>query len=74
LRYGSITTKLSIYALHKLAVISAGFSLEGYPSETTLGLHVVPPEDPFKLSDKIIQLHDNPKEREIMLKFCTIFL
>jgi glycosyltransferase involved in cell wall biosynthesis len=62
-RYGPITTKLSTYALHNLAVISAGFSLEGYPDDLAHGINLVPPEDPNALADKIIQLYKHPKER-----------
>jgi glycosyltransferase involved in cell wall biosynthesis len=63
LRYGPITTKLSTYAVYHLPIISAGFFLKGYPAKIIQGLYLVPPENPHALADKIIQLYNNPKER-----------
>jgi len=63
LRYGPVTTKLSTYAAYHLSVVTAGFSLEGYPDQLADGLHLVPPDDPRALADTIIWLHDNPEKR-----------
>jgi glycosyltransferase involved in cell wall biosynthesis len=73
LRYGPITTKLSTYAVYDLAVISAGLSLEGYPDELVQGINLVPPEDPYALADKIIELYNDPKERRQKAKILHNF-
>jgi glycosyltransferase involved in cell wall biosynthesis len=64
LRYGPITTKLSTYALHNLAVITAGTSLEGYPIELVQGLFLIPPENPHALANLLVHLYNHPDERE----------
>jgi glycosyltransferase involved in cell wall biosynthesis len=61
LRYGPVTTKLSTYALHKVAVITAGESLEGYPKDLSKGLFLVPPEDSEALKKQLIHFHSHPE-------------
>ncbi len=64
LRYGPTSTKLSTYGIYNLAVITAGYSMDGYPDELAQGLFVVPPEDPRQLADKLLWIHDHPEEKE----------
>jgi glycosyltransferase involved in cell wall biosynthesis len=64
LRYGPVTTKLSTYALHNLAVITAGESLKGYPIGLAQGLFLVPPENPHVLADLFIYLYKHPEKRK----------
>ena len=62
-RYGPLSTKFSTYAIYRLPIIAAGFSLEGYPDELEQGLSLVPPEDPHALADMILWLYNHPEER-----------
>ncbi|MBI4621320.1 MAG: glycosyltransferase [Desulfobacterales bacterium] len=62
-RYGPVTTKLSTYAYYKLPVITAGFSLQGYPDELIRALYLIPPGDTKALADMIIWLYRHPEER-----------
>jgi len=73
LRYGPVTTKLSTYALHKIAVISAGISLEGYPDELAQGLYLIPPEDTQALLNIFTYLHDHPEDRARKAKILNHF-
>jgi len=63
LRYGPITTKLSTYAMYSLPIVTAGFSLKGYPEDLIRGLYLVPPENPSAIAYKIFHIYNNPKER-----------
>jgi glycosyltransferase involved in cell wall biosynthesis len=63
-RYGPVSTKLSTYAAYHLSVVTAGFSLEGYPDQLAEGLNLVPPEDPSALADTIIWLYNHTEERQ----------
>lgn len=74
LRYGPTSTKLPTYALFHLPVITAGFSLLGYPDELNQGLHLVPPEDHNSLTDKIFWLYNHPEERNRSAKVLHDFV
>jgi len=74
LRYGPASTKLPTYALFHLPVITAGFSLHGYPDELNQGLHLVPPEDPDSLADIILWLYNHPEERNHSAKVLHDFV
>ena len=63
-RYGPFSTKSSTYAIFRLPIIAAGFSLEGYPDELSRGLFLVPPEDPHALADIFLWLFNHPEERK----------
>jgi glycosyltransferase involved in cell wall biosynthesis len=73
-RYGPVSTKLSTYALFHLPVITAGFSLHGYPDEINQGLHLVPPEDPDSLADTIFWLYSHLEERNHSAKVLHDFV
>ena len=62
LEHGPIHTKMATYASFNLPVVTAGFSLEGYPDEVQRGVHLAPPEDPAGLAAIILQLHRDPPE------------
>lgn len=64
LEHGPIHTKLGTYGMFRLPVVSAGYSLDGYPLETREALLLVPPGDDSVLAETIIHLHQNPAERE----------
>ena len=64
LRYGPITTKLSTYAMYRIPVISTGYSLQDYPSELEKNIYLVPPENDFALTNKIIELKENIEDRK----------
>jgi glycosyltransferase involved in cell wall biosynthesis len=74
LRYGPVSTKLSAYASHELSVITAGYSMEGYPQELVRGLHLIPPESSEALVDIIVWLYKHPKKRKekakVLYHFC----
>jgi glycosyltransferase involved in cell wall biosynthesis len=60
---GPIHTKLSTYAMYGLPIVTAGFSLKGYPEDLIRGLYLVPPENPSSMADEILRIYNNPKER-----------
>ncbi len=62
LEHGPIHTKMATYASFNLPVVTAGYSLEGYPEEVQRGVLLVPPEDAPALAAIILQLHQNPPE------------
>jgi glycosyltransferase involved in cell wall biosynthesis len=59
---GPVHTKLATYAMYSLPVVTAGFSLKGYPEELIQGLYLVPPENSCAIADQILHIHKNPKE------------
>jgi glycosyltransferase involved in cell wall biosynthesis len=58
--HGPVHTKLGSYAWYRLPVISAGYTLAGYPPELQDSLFLVPPGDSRALADTIWWLYDNP--------------
>jgi glycosyltransferase involved in cell wall biosynthesis len=68
LEHGPIHTKMATYASFNLPVVTAGYSLEGYPEEVRRGVWLVPPEDPAALAARILQLHQHPEEGEMMAR------
>jgi colanic acid biosynthesis glycosyl transferase WcaI len=60
---GPVHTKLSTYAMYGLPIVTAGFSLKGYPERLVQGLYLVPPENPSAIAEKIIHIYNNPNER-----------
>jgi len=68
LEHGPIHTKMATYASFNLPVITAGYSLEGYPEEVRRGVWLVPPDDPAALAARILQLHQHPGEGEMMAR------
>ncbi len=58
--HGPVHTKLGSYAWYRLPVISAGYTLAGYPQELQDSLFLVPPGDSRALADIILWLYDNP--------------
>jgi glycosyltransferase involved in cell wall biosynthesis len=57
---------MATYASFNLPVVTAGYSLEGYPEEVQSGVWLVPPEDAATLAARILQLHQHPEEGEMM--------
>jgi glycosyltransferase involved in cell wall biosynthesis len=53
---------MATYASFNLPVVTAGYSLEGYPEEVRRGVLLVPPEDSAPLAAIILQLQQNPSE------------
>ena len=64
-RYGPLSTKLSTYALYKLAVIVAGETLDGYPDNLKNDLYLVQPENSDALVDTIQHLYSHSDEKNI---------
>jgi glycosyltransferase involved in cell wall biosynthesis len=62
LEHGPIHTKMATYASFNLPVVTAGYSLEGYPEEVRRGVLLMPPEDAAALAAIILQLQQNPAE------------
>jgi glycosyltransferase involved in cell wall biosynthesis len=62
LEHGPIHTKMATYASFNLPVVTAGYSLEGYPEEVRRGVWLVPPEDADALAAIILRLQQNPAE------------
>ena len=62
--HGPVHTKLASYAWYRLPVISAGFTLAGYPEDLQRGLFLVPPGDSRALADLIRWLFQNPVARQ----------
>ena len=73
LRYGPLSTKLSTYGSYNLPVVTAGWSLEGYPDELAQGLYLIPPEDTQALSNIFTYLHHHPEDRERKAKILNDF-
>jgi glycosyltransferase involved in cell wall biosynthesis len=61
--HGPIHTKLGTYGTFRLPVVTAGYSLDGYPSEIREGVLLVPPGDDKALAEALVFLHRNPAER-----------
>jgi glycosyltransferase involved in cell wall biosynthesis len=64
LEHGPIHTKMATYARFNLPVVTAGYSLEGYPEAVGRGVWLVPPEDAAALAATIFQIYQHPRERE----------
>ena len=62
LEHGPIHTKMATYASFNLPVVTAGYSLEGYPEEVQSAILLMPPEDAAALAAIILQLQQNPSE------------
>ncbi|MFZ5569582.1 MAG: glycosyltransferase [Thermodesulfobacteriota bacterium] len=62
--HGPIHTKLGVYGIFHLPVVTAGTSLDGYPPEIREAVRLVPPGDDEALAAAIIRLHRHPAERE----------
>jgi glycosyltransferase involved in cell wall biosynthesis len=62
--HGPVHTKLASYAWYRLPVISAGFTLAGYPEELQKALFLAPPGDSRALADLIWWLFQNPQARQ----------
>jgi glycosyltransferase involved in cell wall biosynthesis len=73
LRYGPVSTKLSTYVSYHLPVVTAGWSLEGYPDELAQGLYLIPPEDNQALSNIFTYLHNHPEDRARKAKILNDF-
>jgi glycosyltransferase involved in cell wall biosynthesis len=73
LRYGPVSTKLSTYLSYNLPVVTAGWSLEGYPDELAQGLYLIPPEDAQALSNMFTYLHNHPEDRARKVKILYDF-
>jgi glycosyltransferase involved in cell wall biosynthesis len=63
-RHGPIHTKLATYGLSGLPVITAGYSLAGYPAALQDSLRLVPPEEPWSLAQACLYLSRHPQERQ----------
>ena len=61
---GPVTTRFATYATFRIPVIANGLYIENYPDEISLGLFLVPPEDPRALADMILWLYNHPEERK----------
>ncbi|MFZ2087424.1 MAG: hypothetical protein WAU47_02525, partial [Desulfobaccales bacterium] len=57
-------TKLAAYAWFQIPVVTAGYTLAGYPEEVQNGLFLVPPGNPQALADLIWWLYENPSLRQ----------
>jgi glycosyltransferase involved in cell wall biosynthesis len=62
LEHGPIHTKMATYASFNLPVVTAGYSLDGYPEEVQRGVLLMPPEDAASLAQIILQLRQNSPE------------
>jgi glycosyltransferase involved in cell wall biosynthesis len=62
--HGPVHTKLASYAWFHIPVVTAGFTLAGYPEELQRGLFLVPPGDSQALADLIWWLFKNPAARQ----------
>jgi glycosyltransferase involved in cell wall biosynthesis len=62
LEHGPIHTKMATYASFNLPVVTAGYSLEGYPEEIRSAVLLMPPEDATALAAIILRLQQNPAE------------
>jgi glycosyltransferase involved in cell wall biosynthesis len=60
---GPITTRFATYASYGIPVIGNMLYLENYPKEIIKKLYTVPHENSCALSEKIIKIYNNPKER-----------
>lgn len=61
--HGPVHTKLATYGLFGLPVITAGYSLAGYPGALQDSLWLVPPEDTRSLAEACLHLSRHPQER-----------
>jgi len=61
--HGPVHTKLASYAWYGVPVVSAGFTLAGYPEELHRGLFLAPPGNSRALADLIWWLYQNPAAR-----------
>jgi glycosyltransferase involved in cell wall biosynthesis len=68
LEHGPIHTKMATYASFNLPVVTAGYSLEGYPEEVRRGVSLVPPEDPAALAARILHLYQHPGEGQLLAR------
>jgi glycosyltransferase involved in cell wall biosynthesis len=62
LEHGPIHTKMATYASFNLPVVTAGYSLDGYPEEVQRGILLMDPEDASGLAAIILHLQQNPSE------------
>jgi glycosyltransferase involved in cell wall biosynthesis len=62
--HGPVHTKLASYAWFHVPVVTAGFTLAGYPEELQRGLFLVPPGNSQALADLIWCLFQNPRARQ----------
>ncbi len=62
--HGPVHTKLASYAWYHVPVVTAGFTLAGYPEELQRGLFLVPPGNSQALADLIWLLFQNPQARQ----------
>jgi glycosyltransferase involved in cell wall biosynthesis len=62
IEHGPIHSKMATYASFNLPVVTAGYSLEGYPEEVQRGVLLMPPEDAAGLAAIILQVHQNPSD------------
>jgi glycosyltransferase involved in cell wall biosynthesis len=62
--HGPVHTKLASYAWFHIPVVTAGFTLAGYPEELQRSLFLVPPGDNHALADLIWWLFKNPAARQ----------
>jgi glycosyltransferase involved in cell wall biosynthesis len=62
--HGPVHTKLASYAWFQVPVVTAGFTLDGYPEELKQGLFLVPPGDSQGLADLIWWLFKHPRARQ----------
>ena len=62
--HGPVHTKLASYAWFQVPVVTAGFTLAGYPEELQQSLFLVPPGDSQALAELIRWLFENPAARQ----------
>jgi len=63
-RYGPITTKVPTYGAFRVPVVTSGNSWEGHPTVFEKSVYLIPPQDPIALSDLIVYLYQNKKDRQ----------
>jgi glycosyltransferase involved in cell wall biosynthesis len=74
LEHGPIHTKMATYASFNLPVVTAGYSLEGYPEEVQRGVVLMPPEDAAALAAIILRLQQNPAEALRLAQFLRSYV
>ncbi len=62
--HGPVHTKMASYAWFQIPVVTAGFTLAGYPEELQKGLFLVPPGNPQALADLLWRLYNDPAARQ----------